>query len=352
VYYSYDYRITKEYAKKFGMEVDPVYNKAKNGQEVLEIMADRMQSAAPEIANSLRDFARLNQNPSDASIRLWIFQQNHLPNIKSYSPIQTSFEYPIRCADHPMQQAVIYFQKDKRSVYRADSSLLDLLAQPSDDADRVPAVQESFLFIHEWLREKTDSDYDIALLDRYLHSANWAGLSREALLQKLDSLGLHSAVSRTPGKEVVMAVQQQAQSDLRRRFPIGQYRGATSFDLGRTNVECDLDVKYQGQLTTFTLSAQDANGRHAYECSFTEDQLTKWSEKSIDRRAGATTPTNYFEYRQMHEGSTEEDYFVPYLGLQGTPTVAIQMICAGGDGWVCGGFDIPTINASSDQPTE
>lgn len=188
VYYSYDYKLTESHQA----EVDVELNRQNDVKEVLKIIQRNLAKKLPKMAESLLDFLSFNENEFDSrQDRLWTYgrETHRLINLHDEAKLREIKE----CRPQAIQ-AIIRSQPKNQIIYDVDLLSKNRLESSSINPKRNPAIQLSFLYVHEWLRDFTQDSIVIARVTRMLHSAGAQSASESELHATLVNRGLKPEV--------------------------------------------------------------------------------------------------------------------------------------------------------------
>ena len=166
------------------MPVDPSLLEMKTTKEILQALEKRIARVSPPMAKSFADFQKFNADPfATSTSRIWIAGTNPLVNLGDEDRVRI----PKNCVSQAtnsfsLYQAVIR-RKPKKIIYAYDSNIVKELEQNSP-------VQLSFLYVHEWLRDYTQSASQITLIDQVLHSTRWLKQTSESFREMLEGFGV------------------------------------------------------------------------------------------------------------------------------------------------------------------
>lgn len=186
--YAWDYIQTKPAEN----DIDPEILKAKSSSEILAIIYKRLLPLNPFLADSFADFMKRNEDPlKPKEKRVWISGVNPLIDLND----ETFRRIPRSCTgqldkakikDH-LRQGVIRTKKAGTDfiIYEYDSEVFSLLEANSP-------VQLSFLLVHEWLRDYTDSPLSLMRAGRLLHSKSLTTTTSNQLNRALLQFGVRT----------------------------------------------------------------------------------------------------------------------------------------------------------------
>ena len=177
--YAWDYVNTKV----DNMAIDPAFRNAKSAEQILKIMVQRLHNVHHGLANSLDDFLKFNADPINDSGRVWFHSKNPLINLND----EDRSRLPKACIknakpDFKLYQAVIRIDTAV-TRYDVDDALVKKLAANS-------ALQLSFLYVHEWLRDFSNSAANILVVNQLLHSQKFWTLNQEKFGLTLGKYGM------------------------------------------------------------------------------------------------------------------------------------------------------------------
>lgn len=175
-----------------GINVRESYKKAKNAKEIVAKIALRLEDYNLGMAESLRDYQKFNEDPSDVDEgRVWLKSTNPLIELNDADITRL----PKNCISRAtkkfrLQQAVVRYKREgdttERVFYAADSRILSALEKNNP-------VQLSFLYIHEWLRDFTEDSQTLSMANQLLHSEKWPA-NEGAFRQVMDGFGIKIAL--------------------------------------------------------------------------------------------------------------------------------------------------------------
>ena len=172
---------------------------AGNLKAALTAVRDRLIGKIPKMAGSLTDFIKFSEDILDKSTdRMWNFSDsklNSLRNILGGVGDAADIWIPEDCTQPDgsvdLHQAVIRHRLGSKVHYEASKKVLEQLRKTS-------VVQESFLMVHEWLRDYTEDlienpKQNALILQKvtgFMHSPRWHQISSEDMLNALRDYGL------------------------------------------------------------------------------------------------------------------------------------------------------------------
>ena len=186
-YYSYDFILTQ----KTQGRMNQAFRNMRDPIEMLRAIQRTMAFKIPAMANSLNDFiSSLQSSEFDVSPlgggRIWI------PGLNPLAPLgdESRLRVPSMCLDNrgepKIYQTVIRFENESHVVqYNFDERQVLALRQNG-------ALQVSFLYIHEWLRDYIQDAMVIMNIDRMLHEEGWITATPEGVLSALRRYGMNT----------------------------------------------------------------------------------------------------------------------------------------------------------------
>lgn len=169
-YYAYDYLAS---LAKDSSKLNPEFLAATDEKEILNSIATRLEGKLPAMAASLRDFVKSFKNTDlfSKEKRVWTKGPNPLVDVPDESRLR---QIPKECFSNGVAQLfqTVVRKETPRIEYNEDTSLTEGLKANA-------AIQLSFLYVHEWLRDYTSDPDLIMKLNRILHETSWLEASGE-----------------------------------------------------------------------------------------------------------------------------------------------------------------------------
>jgi len=183
-YYSYDFILTQKTTGR----VNQAFRNMEDPVQMIRLIANIMAVKVPAMSASLNDFILgLQSKEFDTGIsRIWI------PGLNPLAPVgdESRLRIPAMClnskGEPKIYQTVIRFKNSSNVIqYNYDErQILEL--------HRSGALQVSFLYIHEWLRDYTEDASVILNIVRMLHEEGWITASPEGVLSAMRRYGLNT----------------------------------------------------------------------------------------------------------------------------------------------------------------
>jgi hypothetical protein len=156
-----------------GMKIRDSYLHAKSAKEIIGAIADRLLQRDIEMSESLRKFAKFNEDPIDTTQdQIWEMNTNPLLSLGD----QDLMRIPVSCVANAgpgfkLYQAVVRYEVgssylNSKVHFAADVNILKQLEQNNP-------LQLSFLYIHEWLRTYTHDAHALSMANQILHADTW-----------------------------------------------------------------------------------------------------------------------------------------------------------------------------------
>lgn len=165
------------------MPTAPILAQATSSSMVLGIIADNLDRKVPLLGRSLTEFSKFNQNLSGGENRIWIFSKNKLESPKDQQNLRIpSCGGPSRMIE--LIPAIVRIVQASNVIrYEVDENVIQGLEENG-------ALQASYTYLHEWIRDFTSDSNTLIRINEYLHSAKFFTDSGTAILRSLMSLGL------------------------------------------------------------------------------------------------------------------------------------------------------------------
>ena len=177
-------------AEGWGHPVNSDFTKARTGDEILKLIADGLKTKIPALAASLNDFRKLADTPNMETSHRYFNSNEYEPRDLGDQELGNINWPQMECTAPKSNPEILpTFIRTTfhggMTVYDRKEALLKELAENSP-------LQVSFIYVHEWLRDYTESAASIRLANRYLHSVGTLKLRDSEIRTTLASFGLRT----------------------------------------------------------------------------------------------------------------------------------------------------------------
>lgn len=194
--YTLDYVVT--FDPTLGISDDPATaDWTASRARIEQFLADKMPSAL----DSFRSYADLLGSSDDAQARIWKASALGLSDLRDEGLIQQLPAHCIHTNDAGIKVPNITQMVRRREISTAATRKVFYYYDHAEfeKLKRELPLQASYLIVHEWLWDFTNSPWVNRTINRLIHSKQAEGMSRSAFEHHLKSLGVEVSATGRPG---------------------------------------------------------------------------------------------------------------------------------------------------------